>query len=384
MAEKEQKKNPPDTLERLLEIGLIFLLVSAVFSGLMASFRNPDPSTADGKFFLFFGGAGKTFPPREGSLKFPPPSDAPEEAIGERVRTYQQTSVYATSSDEVLFTVPAGTSSTIIGGPVERDGVKYWKVRFDDGREGYVAENELMQQDDGGAIGAVIQAVRETATYDTSLGRLIARVAKGTRGTIKDGPVRESGEYWLVEWDNGVSGWVAQKDLQSAAGSRLFERILFWFRVTSISLSIIFLTIVLYVNIRLMHIGGEQAKKLYRPAQEPVESRTPGSQGGRMTRWNHVLELAQSANPNDWKLAIIEADIILEDMVTKMGYHGDGLGEKLKQIETSDFRTLDAAFSAHAVRNRIAHEGSSFLVSKEEKDRVIEQYRQVFQEFRYI
>jgi len=101
-------------------------------------------------------------------------------------------------------------------------------------------------------------------------------------------------------------------------------------------------------------------------------------------RWEHVLTLANSESPGDWRTAIIEADIMLDELLTGMSYHGDTLGDKLKSVEASDFRTLDLAWDGHKIRNRIAHHGSDFILTERETKRVIDLYRQVFQEFDYI
>jgi len=101
-------------------------------------------------------------------------------------------------------------------------------------------------------------------------------------------------------------------------------------------------------------------------------------------RWVSLLSLLDSDSPSDWKNAILEADIILDEMTKKMGYHGDTLGERLNSVEKSDFLTLNLAWEAHKVRNSIAHEGSNFLLSKREAKRVINLYRQVFEEFEFI
>ena len=101
-------------------------------------------------------------------------------------------------------------------------------------------------------------------------------------------------------------------------------------------------------------------------------------------KWRKVLEHIASENPSDWKLAILEADIMLEEMLDRMGYPGQTIGEKLKMVERSDFDTLDMAWEAHKIRNSIAHEGSDFVISKDEAERVITMFERVFREFRYI
>ena len=91
-----------------------------------------------------------------------------------------------------------------------------------------------------------------------------------------------------------------------------------------------------------------------------------------------------SPNTSDWRQAIIEADIILGDVLTRMKYQGEGIGEQLKGANKADFKTMDQAWEAHRIRNQKAHEGSDFAMSQHEAKRVINLYKQVFEEFFYI
>jgi deoxyadenosine/deoxycytidine kinase len=83
-------------------------------------------------------------------------------------------------------------------------------------------------------------------------------------------------------------------------------------------------------------------------------------------------------------VAIIEADIMLDEMLTALGYLGDGVGEKLKTVEPSNILTLDAAWEAHKVRNRIAHSGKDFELNQRETKRVVGLFESVFREFGMI
>jgi hypothetical protein len=91
-----------------------------------------------------------------------------------------------------------------------------------------------------------------------------------------------------------------------------------------------------------------------------------------------------SENESDWRLAVLEADLILEDMLEKIGYPGATIGDKLKGIERSDFNTIDQAWEAHRTRNLIAHEGGDFRITNREARRVVGLYEQVFKEFHFI
>lgn len=105
---------------------------------------------------------------------------------------------------------------------------------------------------------------------------------------------------------------------------------------------------------------------------------------GENKRWEDIKKHMASMNPSDWRMAILEADILLYEMLDQMGYDGDTVADKLKVIESSDFNTLDLAWRAHKVRNTIAHEGASYELSYQQAQNTIELYQKVFEEFYFV
>ena len=101
-------------------------------------------------------------------------------------------------------------------------------------------------------------------------------------------------------------------------------------------------------------------------------------------KWEKIIRLSESDNSSDWRLAIIEADIILDNLLEKLQLPGETMGDKLKAVEKSDFLTIEEAWEAHKARNMIAHEGSDFLINQREIRRIISLYEAVFREFRLI
>jgi hypothetical protein len=101
-------------------------------------------------------------------------------------------------------------------------------------------------------------------------------------------------------------------------------------------------------------------------------------------RWQSVQIHLESQNPNDWKLAIIEADVLLERMLEKAGYAGNTVGEKLKSASVRSFSTLDDAWQAHRVRNQIAHGGADFVLTQKLAKETLILYERVFKEFDFI
>ena len=97
-------------------------------------------------------------------------------------------------------------------------------------------------------------------------------------------------------------------------------------------------------------------------------------------KWNAVTAHSQSENPNDWRLAIIEADIMLEQALEVLGLHGHTIGEMLKSANRATFHALDDAWQAHKVRNEIAHQGSDYILTKRIVNETLMRYRRVFDE----
>jgi hypothetical protein len=156
----------------------------------------------------------------------------------------------------------------------------------------------------------------------------------------------------------------------------------FWNGLTIFStiLSLILAIIVVYSWIRLTQVDKRRKERLKQGLVVPGAATILPEN----VRWEHVKTLMASANENDWRQAIIEADIILEEMLTIQGYHGEGVGEKLKQVEPADMYSLNDAWSAHKVRNAIAHAGSGYTLTERDARVAIAQFENVFREHNLI
>lgn len=163
-----------------------------------------------------------------------------------------------------------------------------------------------------------------------------------------------------------------------------YETILF-------ALATFFLAIIFYSLIRLLEIRKKEKKHLHHEIEEfarqnaEKEQKIAEGEGiSKNERWRQVLQLLFSTNSNDWKLAVMEADAMLEALLGDLGFTGENFGEKLKMAGEKGFRQLNNAWEAHTTRNRIAHEGSIFELSHHEAKRMIALYEQIFREFGYI
>ncbi len=158
----------------------------------------------------------------------------------------------------------------------------------------------------------------------------------------------------------------------------------YWLQIFSTFFSLLCIVAIILITIKWseFHRAQHEKEEAARAASEVKPDAVEASPV--QIKWQRVLTHLESANPNDWRLAILEADIMLDDLLTDRGYPGETLGEKLKGIDRNSFTLLDSAWEAHRIRNLIAHEGADFTLPQREASRVISLYQAVFRYSNYI
>ncbi len=252
-------------------------------------------------------------------------------------------------------------------------------------------------------------------------GAIIGDQDKREVGKVIEGPTEtDSRVWWRIDYPDAPDGWVQQNNLSRYVWSyRLLN--IFPIIFTSLApflylISLVFLILIIVISVKFNNLENLKQQKIeFRQkktvkdkiieesereekedseenrkngndlfAKLPTDENTPKTADVHNRRWAKVETLINSHSVNDWKQAIIEADIILEEMLDKIGYKGNSIGDKLKQVEESDFLTLNQAWEAHKIRNRIAHKGSEYILSRDDAERAYDLYKQVFEEFYLI
>jgi len=101
-------------------------------------------------------------------------------------------------------------------------------------------------------------------------------------------------------------------------------------------------------------------------------------------KWPVVEAHMATGKESEYRLAILEADNMLLDLLDSRGYVGKDIGEKLKTLKIENFKNLDEAWEAHKVRNKIAHWGSDFVLSEREAKSTIAMYKKIFEDSKFI
>ncbi|MEQ1561666.1 MAG: hypothetical protein ABL899_03025 [Nitrospira sp.] len=156
----------------------------------------------------------------------------------------------------------------------------------------------------------------------------------------------------------------------------LFWKIYPYLKYIGILLTLLLIWFCFYLYGKIKHLRKTERDLLYPELVKQEQNVNP--------QWERILNHIETENENDWKLAIIEADIMLGGLLDNMLLPGDTIGDKLKAVEKSDFTTVDNAWEGHKIRNQIAHEGEKYVLNKREARRVIDLYRTVFEEFEIV
>ncbi len=263
------------------------------------------------------------------------------------------------------------------------------------------------------SLGSTVINTENTTVRNAPAGSIVGIQDKLKTGRLLEGPVQQFDTiWWRVDYQNAPDGWI-QYDSVSAKikGVRTLNIVpIVYDFYKPIGYFFVFILLLIFIYYRVLlsreykifekkkELKREQYKEPTKPLSQKIEEKPdvqeiPGFQTEEIfpietieknNRWIHIQELIKSYNANDWRQAIIEADIMLEEMLDKMGYDGITIGDKLKNVEKSDFVTLDKAWSAHRVRNQIAHDGSAFKLHRDVAERTIKDFEEVFREFYYI
>lgn len=138
----------------------------------------------------------------------------------------------------------------------------------------------------------------------------------------------------------------------------------FTFKIIAAAFSVLFFVFIITILIKIngLREKSEKKSKSFIPDTEEFNK-----------KWSGVLEKSQSTRVNDQKLSLIEADKMLDDVLKRMGYAGESMGERLKQLSGAQLPNIENVWEAHKIRNRIVH-NSSYEPNKRDLDFAMRAY----------
>jgi len=94
--------------------------------------------------------------------------------------------------------------------------------------------------------------------------------------------------------------------------------------------------------------------------------------------WVKIKKRLESPLESEYKLAVIEADDLLNEILKKMKYKGESLGERLNQITADIISNIGEVRKAHDAYNNIIHD-PDYQTTLEQAQKFIKIYEKAFQ-----
>jgi len=157
-----------------------------------------------------------------------------------------------------------------------------------------------------------------------------------------------------------------------------FQQSLKVFKVLFLLVSVILIAIAIWFRSKSDYFADLKLKYSYyglKSAMQKSAELSPVALGQLKDYWQNLISRLHYNDPAQWKLALIEADNFFEYALSLLGYQGEGLAEKIKQLEKSYDKSLASVWQAHKIRNAMVHE-PNFQISFRQAEEALNAYEE--------
>ncbi|OGY98563.1 MAG: hypothetical protein A3A43_03035 [Candidatus Liptonbacteria bacterium RIFCSPLOWO2_01_FULL_56_20] len=150
----------------------------------------------------------------------------------------------------------------------------------------------------------------------------------------------------------------------------LFDIARFIFTAVDVALIAVFF----YAVFRALHFrpkflaGGRPSKKVFTLGAKLYEE-----------RWGAIMQKYAQGTPEGMRVAIIEADALVDEALKQMGLTGEHMADRLARIQPDEVTTLERLWRAHRLRNDLVHT-AGFRISPQDAKNTLEDYEAFLKE----
>lgn len=116
---------------------------------------------------------------------------------------------------------------------------------------------------------------------------------------------------------------------------------------------LIALVVLTFLIALLLRQKAQPGKRVYNASNDEGAKRNDLNVGLVQSKWAEI-QIMQNNGPSGLKNALMEADKLVDYCMIGRGFKGDTMGERLKN-GGSKFSSLNSVWSAHKLRNELAH-----------------------------
>lgn len=124
----------------------------------------------------------------------------------------------------------------------------------------------------------------------------------------------------------------------------------------------------------------------YRPdlfPRRPNTKATTLSRTALREQWDAIKAHLNDGNPANARLAVIEADKLIDYILKESGFRGEHMADRMEKLSSHGLQTFEKLWRAHKVRNEIVH-SVGFEISESDIRQAIDDYESFLKEVRII
>lgn len=148
---------------------------------------------------------------------------------------------------------------------------------------------------------------------------------------------------------------------------------------------------IIYVVMKSMELDQAAQQQSQRPAASlPEPADLPGAdefpfymptetQKIARARWDEIQKSLESAGISEYKIAVIEADALVDYVLKTYGYPGETMGDRMRSITPMHLPSIDSLWIAHKIRNEISHNTAHGIDERQAK-KALDTFKQVLED----
>lgn len=90
--------------------------------------------------------------------------------------------------------------------------------------------------------------------------------------------------------------------------------------------------------------------------------------------WQNIEKKFNPVVPESTRIAIVEADACVDDVLRQLGFEGEHFADRLARLEPEGLSTLPALWRAHKVRNDLVHT-PGFTLGADDAEAIMNTYK---------
>lgn len=140
-------------------------------------------------------------------------------------------------------------------------------------------------------------------------------------------------------------------------------------------------SIVLTVDIILLLVLrglGADVRTLLKGADMPVATK-----GKMAKRWQKIIQRLETGSASQYKIAILEADKFVDEILEGISHKGKNMAEKLEQMNPGQLENIEDLARVHKIRNEII-QNEGFVVDEKTARETVAVYEDVLKSFEFI